>query len=538
MRLTGILVTVALALSSSVASAGDWPEWGNGPHRNMASDAKNLPLSFGPGKPKGDSRQIDMSTTRNVKWAIVLGSQTYGNPVISGGKLIVGTNDAMLKDDRFKRTRGGLVICCDAKTGKTLWQLVVPRYEVREKGFYMDQMNLGICNSATIEGDRAYIVTGRGEVLCLDMNGQADGNDGPFKDEGQYMVARGRPAAKIDKSDADIIWRYDMVTELPVRPHDAVSCAVLIHGDFIYAGTSNGVDLSHINVPYPDAPSMIVLNKKTGKLLAKDDAKIGRRMLHGQWSSPAMGRAAGKTLVFYGGGDGLLYAFEALSRAPDGEKVATLKEVWRYDCNPRDYRFRPDGAKILYQRLFGPARNNTRGEGPSEIIGTPVFHKGRVYVTLGHDPRHGTGKGCLSCVDAATGKKIWESRDVERSLSTCSIYDGLLYIADYTGNVHCFDPDTGKRHWVHHTDPEYGKWVFKTNSPLWSSTFAADGKVYLGTEKKELWVFKASKEKKVLNRIRLLEKMSNTPITAGGVLYVTTGRYLYAVTNDKTPRDK
>ena len=532
MRLARILITVALALSSSVASAENWPQWGYGPSRNMASDAKNLPLSFGPGKPKDRSRQIDMSTTRNVKWAIVLGSQTYGNPVISGGKIIVGTNDAMLRDNRFRRTRGGLLICCDAETGKMLWQLVVPRYEVREDGFYMDQMNLGICNSATIEGDRAYIVTGRGEVLCLDMNGQADGNDGAFQDEGQFMVPNRHRPTKLNKSDADIIWRYDMITALPVRPHDAVSCAALIHGDFIYAGTSNGPNLSHINLPYPDAASLIVLNKKTGKLVAKDDEKIGRRMFHGQWSSPSMARAGGKTLVFYGAGDGLLYAFEALSEAPDGDEVATLKKVWQYDCNPRDYRFRPNGKKILYTRLTGPARNKIRGEGPSEIIATPVFYKGRVYVATGRDPHHGTGPGMLSCVDAATGKKVWESRDVERSLSTCSIYDSLLYIADHSGNLHCFDPDTGKRHWVHRTDPEYGKYPFRTTSPLWSSTFAADGKVYLGTEKKELWVFKASKKKKILNKIRLLEKMSNTPITAGGILYVTTGRYLYAVTNN------
>jgi len=539
MRLTGIFVTVALALSSSVASADDWPQWGGRPDRNMASDAKNIPMSFGPGRPKDTSRQIDMSTTRNVKWVIVLGSQTYGNPVMSGGKIVVGTNDAMLTDDRFKRTRGGLIICFDAETGKTLWTLVVPRFQTREKLFYIDQMNLGICNSATIEGDRAYVVTGRGEVLCLDMNAQADGNDGPFRNEGKFMVTAGRPAAKLNKSDADIIWRYDMVTALPVRPHDAVSCAVLIHGNFIYTGTSNGVDLSHINVPYPDAPSIIVLDKKTGKLLARDDAKIGRRVLHGQWSSPTMGKVGDKTLVFYGAGDGLLYAFEALSEAPDDGKPATLKELWRYDCNPRDYRFRSDGSKILYPRLTGPARNKTRGEGPSEIIATPVLYNGRLYVTVGHDPNHGTGPGMLSCVDAATGKKVWASRDVDRSLSTCSIYNGLLYIADYTGNLHCFDPDTGKRHWVHHTDPEHGKYPFRTGSPLWSSTFAADGKVYLGTEKKELWVFKANKKKKILNRIRLLEKMSNTPITAGGVLYLATGRYLYAVTNNtNAPKPK
>ena len=533
MRLTRILITVMASVSSAVASAEDWPQWGRRPSRNMASDAKGLPASFGPGRAKDDSRQIDMSTTRNVKWTIVLGSQTYGNPVVSGGKLIVGTNDAMLKDPRFKRTRGGLLICCDAKTGKILWRLVVPRFESTDKRFNLDRLNLGICNSATIDGDRIYVISNRGELLCLDMNGQADGNDGPFKNEGQFMVPKGLPAAKLNNSDADIIWKYDIITELPAWPQDALSCAVLVHGDFIYAGSSNAVDKSHINVPYPDAPSLIVLNKKTGKLLAVDNEKIGRRMLHGQWSSPTMGKVGGKTLVFYGAGDGQLYAFEALTKAPTGKKVATLKKVWRYDCNPREYRFGANGKKILYQRIHGAARNTTRGEGPCEIIGTPVFYKGRIYVAIGQDPRHGTGKGCLSCVDAATGKKIWESRRVERSLSTCSIYDGLLYIADYTGNLHCFDPDTGKRHWVHHTDPEYGKWVFKTNSPLWSSTFAADGKIYLGTEGKMLWVFRAGRKKKLLNRIPLLEKMSNTPITANGILYVATGRYLYAVSADK-----
>jgi outer membrane protein assembly factor BamB len=533
MPLARTIMAIIVSIAGGIAIAGDWPEWGRGPSRNMASEARGLPASFGPGRQKEGSREIDMSTTRNVKWAIVLGSQTYGNPVIAGGKLLVGTNDAILTGSRFKRTRGGVLICCDAETGKTLWRLVIPRSELREKWFYIDQMNLGVCNSAAIEGDRAYIISNRGELLCLDMKGQSDGNDGPFKDEGKFMVPRGAPAVKLNKFDADIIWRYDMIAELPVRPQDTPSCAVLIHGDFIYAGTSNGVDLTHINVPFPDAPSIIAVNKKTGKLVAKDDEKIGRRMLHGQWSSPAMGRVGDKTLVFYGGGDGMLYAFEAISRTPAAGKVATLKRVWRYDCNPRDYRYRPDGTKIAYQRIHGTARNTTRGEGPCEIIATPVLYKKRVYVAIGQDPRHGTGKGCLSCVDAASGKKIWESRLVERSLSTCSIYDGLLYIADYTGNLHCFDPDTGKRHWVHHTDPEYGKWVFKTNSPLWSSTFAADGKVYLGTEKKQLWVFRAGPKKKVLGRIRLGEKMSNTPIAANGILYVATGRYLYAVAGKK-----
>jgi len=533
MPLARTIVAIILNLLGGVALAGDWPQWGCGPDRNMTSDAENLPASFGPGELKANSRQIDPSTTRNVKWSLLLGGETYGNPVVAGGKLIVGTNDATLDDNRFKRTRGGLVICCDAKTGKVLWRLVCPRFKSKDKRFNLDNLNLGVCNSATIKGDRAWIISNRGELLCLDMKGQSDGNDGPFKDEGRFMVPEYRPSAKLNKSDGDIVWCYNMISELPAWPQDASSCAVLVHGDFIYAGTSNGVDKSHIDTPYPDAPSLIVLNKKTGKLVAKDNERIGRRMLHGQWSSPAMGRIGDKTLVFYGAGDGMLYAFETISKAPPAGNIATLKKVWRYDCNPRDYRYRADGTKILYQRIHGTARNTTRGEGPCEIIATPVLYKQRIYVAIGQDPRHGTGKGCLSCVDAASGKKIWESRLVERSLSTCSIYEGLLYIADYTGNLHCFNPDTGKRLWVHHTDSEYGKWVFKTNSPLWSSTFAADGKVYLGTEKKDLWVFRAGRKKKVLNRIRLLEKMSNTPIAANGILYIATGRRLYAVAGKK-----
>ena len=43
---------------------------------------------------------------------------------------------------------------------------------------------------------------------------------------------------------------------------------------------------------------------QTGSLVGQDNAGIGRRVLHGQWSSPTLGRAAGQDLIFYGGGDG------------------------------------------------------------------------------------------------------------------------------------------------------------------------------------------------------------------------------------------
>jgi outer membrane protein assembly factor BamB len=298
---------------------------------------------------------------------------------------------------------------------------------------------------------------------------------------------------------------------------------VLLYGDLVYVCTSNGVDRSHDNVPYPESPSLIALDKNTGCLAAKDGENIGKRLFHGQWSSPAMGMVNGKPQVFFGGGDGVCYAFEPPRAWSTQGEVALLRKIWSCDCNPPDYKFR-NGKPIPYQKKHNSFNSDTRGEGPSEIISTPVFYNNRVYVAVGQDPQHGRGEGALTCIDATrqdditeTGR-LWTCKLVDRSLSTVSIADGLVYIADYSGNLHCLDADTGERYWVH-----------ETNSPIWSSTLVADGKIYLGTENRDLWVLKTGKEKKILAQIRLREKMYNTPVVANGVLYVATQQYLYAI---------
>jgi outer membrane protein assembly factor BamB len=255
-----------------------------------------------------------------------------------------------------------------------------------------------------------------------------------------------------------------------------------------------------------------VLDKTTGRLVAHDDEKIGLRMFHCSWSSPSAGTVDGRTLIFFGGGDGVLYAFEEPVPQAQTAGVQILCKAWAYDCNPPPYRAR-DGQPVRYS---GASKNTP--EGPSEIIGTPVFHQGRVYVAIGQSNVHGVGQGCLSCVDAATGRKVWDSLLVDRTLATVSIADGLLYLPDYTGNLHCFDIASGERLWVHALE-----------SKLWcASTYVADGKVYVGTDASVLWVLQAGRQKQVLSRTRL--KAVPITLTADdGVLYVPTQKSLIAL---------
>ena len=500
---------IALALCGVCAHSQDWPQWGgNSLGRNMYSSAKGLPDRVEAGKLKSGTEDVDLTTAKNVKWAAKLGTQSYGNTTVAGGKVFIGTNNDSPRDRQHQGDRSILMVF-DEKTGEFLWQLVVPKLA---SGKVNDWEYLGLLSSPTVEGDRVYLVTSRCEVICLDANGLANGNDGPFTDEAQYFVGKDKPKAKLGPKDADIIWKYDMIDDLGVFPHNASNSSPLIVGDLVYVCTSNGQDWSHSNIPSPQSPSFVALDKKTGELKGEDDAAIGPRIFHGQWSSASAGLINGKSLVFFGGGDGLCYAFDA-KPVKQGDS-SFLKTVWKFDCNPPEYKIK-DGKPIKY-----PDAN-----GPSEINSTPVFYKNRVYVAVGQDPEHGEGVGRLLCIDATkTGDvtktaMLWDYRGIHRSISTVSIdpVTGLLFIGDFSGFIHCLDAETGKLYWTH-----------DMKAHMWGSTLAADGKVYAGDEDGDFVILAASKEKKLLSETNLPSPVYSTPIVANGVIYVSCNTHLFA----------
>ena len=503
---------VALAscvFAASGALAGEWPQWGFDATRNMVSSEKGLPTKFEPGKPLPGSEEIDPKTSRGVRWVAKLGSETYGNPVVAGGRVFVGTNNESPRDPKIKGDRG-VLLALDEATGKLLWQLVVPKLGT---GKVNDWEFLGITASPTVDGDRLYVVTNRGEVLALDVAGMANGNDGPFKDEAQYEAGPGQPPVAIGDKTADIVWRYDMREELGVFPHNATSSSVLVIGDRLYVTTSNGVDWGHLNIPSPKAPALVVLDKKTGALLGEESSGISSRVFHSNWSSPAAGvltpkgaeKGKERSLVVFGAGDGFCYAFLPDPK-DDAEGLSVLKEVWRYDGNPPQYRVL-DGKPVKY----------ATPKGPSEFIATPVIWKNRVYAAIGQDPEHGSGIGNLSAIDA-DGHAIWTFADIGRSISTVALSDGLLFTADFDGRVYCLDAETGKLLWKH-----------DLKSHIWGSPLVADGKMYIGSEDGFLTVFAARKEKKLLSAIDLHAPVYASAVVAGRTLFIGTQTHLYAV---------
>jgi outer membrane protein assembly factor BamB len=517
------LVTVAFG---AVVMAADQPQWGQAWTRNMVSPERGLPESFDP------------KTGQNIKWVARLGTETHSTPIISGGRVYIGTNNEEPRDPKHRGDRG-VLMCFDEKTGGFLWQLVVPK---REEDPYFDWPKTGISSPVTVEGDRVYVVSNRGEVLCLDARGMTNGNDGPFLDEAAHMTPPTnsgappkfvigaeitpeplRPPPEAERltpgpTDADILWVFDLVAGAGIWPHDGAHGSILIHGDYLYLNTGNGVDNTHKRIRRPDAPSLVVLDKRTGRLVARDNEHISPHTFHCTWCSPSLATVNGRPLVFFCGGNGVVYAFEIVPTNPPPTEVSTLKKAFQFD-------FDPTAPKTNVHKF-----NANRREGPSNIYGMPVFDRDRLYVAGGGDIWWGKNEAWLKCIDAtrtgditATGLN-WSYPLEKHVMSTPAVSDGLVFIADCGRTFHCVDAKSGQPLWTHDIKGE-----------VWASPYVADGKVYLGTRSGSFYVFAASRDKKVLSALELGNPISGTTTAANGVLYVATMSNLYAVQEQTKP---
>lgn len=522
---------------------------------------------------ENNAGEVDLQSTKNVKWVAKLGHLTTGSPVVSRGRVFMGTTWEDGKEACF--------LCLDEETGRLLGSFICPK----PRRANLEQW--AISSTPTIEGDRLYFVSPYQEAMCIDLRILL-GQRGPREGEDKPRSAKTDRTVVAQRSLKSILWRYDMFEKLKTYYHHTASSSVLVHGDYVYVCTGNGRSWIPGKIPFsPLTPSLVVFHKMTGQLVARDDEQIGEQVYRGQYSSPSVGVVNGTPQILFATGSGICYAFAPVDpaarvepdrwmttslRGPvvyfiDVEKkdtggltpaeyarsvnllstlpkpalplefrlsrrvpamtpieaiptatvpdVPVLKKIWSFDCIPPEYKKAP----FYPQQIKGDGRGH-----PCDIFGTPVFWKNRVYIAIGGDTNHGgrDSKGSIVCIDATkTGDvtekgKIWSYEALNQSVSTVAVTNGLVFVVDNAYTVHCLDADNGRCYWTHSA---------RKGATCFSSPLVADGKVYVGKT-----VLSASKRLELHEGIKSRENTGySSHCVANGALFVVIGERLWAL---------
>lgn len=472
MRRGRTLLLAALLVTWGVLHAEDWPMLGRDKTRNPVSPEKGAPVEW------------DVKTGRNIKWRAALGWCSMDEPVIADGLVWVGTNTGEKKD-------APVLKCFRDSDGKPVWQFVaLPANGVsRSYGF------LGFHSSPLIEDGRAWLTTRYGEVHCFDLSPLRTG------------AAEPKP-----------VWKLNMIQSLGVAPFyqvmsDGRTCSIgAAWRDRIYVITGNGITglegdgKYSLEVRSPDAPSLVCLDRNSGKVLWQDSSP-GKDILQGQWGSPLVGEIGGRGQVIAPMGDGWLRSFDAL----------TGELLWKLNIN---------------------LPHVTKRDDKNHFLNVPVLYGGRIFIGGGHDWEMGIGPGSLFCIDPTRrgdvspeledgpgkGKPnpnsavVWQLPSFGRTMGLVAVHDGMVIAASFDGTLHCLDAGTGHPYW-HHDLRGY----------VHGSPLIVDGKIYVGTEEGEMFVFALSKEKSLLFTNEFEGPVYASPIFANGVLYLSVAGELLAI---------
>lgn len=424
----------------------------------------------------------DTKTGSNIVWSVELGSETFGRPVAAGDAVYVGTDNSRQMNPACHE-ECGVLMAFRAVDGMFLWQDVAPRVKRGLREFLLPSTT----SAPYVEGNRLYYVTAECQLRCLDIQGFRDGqNNGPYREE-----------LFQDDTSADVVWELDMCARLGVFPHEASNSDVLPVGDLLVVCTSNGQNEGHTRVPSPRAPSLIAVDKHTGEVVWRAIGP-GEHVLHGQWCSPVAATVNGRTQVLFGGGDGWLRAYDA----------ASGRELWRFDGNPKDAAWSPRPGVLSR----------------SSIIATPVVAQGRVFVAMGMDPTHGNGPSFLHAIDPAgqgdvtENRLLWSSREVGRVIGTPIVKDGLLYVGDLGGTIHCLDATTGAHVWKQ-----------QTTDAIWGCLLLAADRIYAGNIAGDMFVLRAGRRKELLAQVQMDAPLYTRPAISGDSLYLATANRLYLI---------
>jgi|GEM_PF-2676064 len=136
------------------------------------------------------------------------------------------------------------------------------------------------------------------------------------------------------------------------------------------------------------------------------------------------------------------------------------------------------------------------------IDSSPAVAQGNIYV--------GDVSGKLYCVNAQNGTKVWEFPTEGTISGTPAVAEGFVYIGSADNKVYCLDAQSGDK-----------QWEFETGGPINSSPAVAKGNVYIGSDDKKLYCLTSAGEP--VWDFTATDIIATAPAVAGNLVYIGTG---------------
>jgi len=376
------------------APSTDWPQW-RGPERNGVSRETGLLREWPRSGPA-------------VVWSASQLGVGYGSVAVAGSRVFV----------QGMKNRQSVVTSLDRAAGKAAWSVALGSAQENDRGS-------GPRSTPTIDGDRVYVLTENGDLVCL-------------------LVA-----------DGTVVWRRNILREFNGRNINwLVSESPLIDGDRIIVS------------PGGRNAGMVALDKMTGTTV---------------WVSKELSDEAGYASSVVADVQGVRTILTLTGNAGIGVRATDGKVMWRYGnvANNTANITTPiySNGKVFFTSAYGTggALLGLRATGDSvsaqEIYFTRNMqnHHGGVVLVDGY--LYGFNNSILTCLEFETGKVMWRDRSVGKG--SVAYADGRLYVLSEDNVVGLVEASpTGYR--------ETGRFSIADQGwPSWAHPAISGGRLYL-----------------------------------------------------------
>jgi len=408
------------------AAFADWPDF-RGPWQNGHASA--------PGDTNLIGLPLHWSETEHVKWKTAIPHKGWSTPVILGKQIWLTTATADGKDF--------FGICVDADSGKIIFNERVFHCDVPEP--LGNAMNCYASPSPVIEPGRVYVHFGSYGTAGLDT--------GSFK----------------------VIWKRD---DLPCRHFRGPGSSPVLFNDLLIL-TMDGIDVQYITA----------LDKKTGKTVWKTDRTANWNDLEADGQPRGGGdfRKAYNTPLIVDA-NGAKQMLSVGSKAAYSYDPQTGKELWKIS-----HPAYSGASRALYGLNMAFL---CTGNGKGEVLAVKTDGKGDVTDT----------------------RVVWHVTRAFPRMPSPVLVDDLLFMVNDNGIASCVEAATGKELWQERLGGDFA-----------ASLLYADGRVYCLGQDGKATVLKPSRTFEVLAANKLSDGFMASPAVLNKALVLRTKSHLYRI---------